>query len=198
MGYIHPGRFSIQLIFPGGELPDQLFFVTSSMTVPVLRRASTELIGNDPVVQMLVGPLWAALDHCGLIVALFVPGTSTPCPALEPGSRLRVVVDSTMGSSSVLSSDGDGVILRALSFFDARSLPRLAKRHRSESVGSKGDGKSAPDLSFDGSPSTRSDDSGCHFPTLIPDDEVEENKREEVAVVAVTRRERAMLMSTFR
>ena len=77
-------------------------------------------------------------------------------------------------------------------------LPRLAKRHRSESVSSEEDGKSAPDLSLVDSPGPRSDDSECHFPTLIPDDEVEESKSEVVAVVAVTRRERALLMNTFR
>jgi hypothetical protein len=112
------GRFHIQLNFPGRELPDQLFAVTSSMTVPVLRRALAELMGNGPGVLMFVGPSWAALDHCGLIVALFVPGTSIPCPDLEPGSRLRVVVDNTMGSSSVLSPVDEGSFLLASRPFD--------------------------------------------------------------------------------
>ena len=76
------GRFVIQLTFPGGELPDQPFAVTSSMTVPTLQRALAELMGGQHGVLMFVGPSWAALNHGQLIVALFVPGTSIPCPAL--------------------------------------------------------------------------------------------------------------------
>ncbi len=39
---------------------------------------------------MFVAPSWDQLNHNGLIVARYLPGTATPCPGLVPGSLLRV------------------------------------------------------------------------------------------------------------
>ncbi len=51
------GRFVIRLIFPGGELPDQLFMVTSSMTVSTLARALAQLMQISSTVSMYVAPV---------------------------------------------------------------------------------------------------------------------------------------------
>jgi hypothetical protein len=34
------------------------------------------------VVSMFVAPSWDQLNHTGLIVARYLPGTATPCPGL--------------------------------------------------------------------------------------------------------------------
>jgi hypothetical protein len=175
-------RFVIQLTFPGGELSDQPFPVTSSTTVPTLQRALAELMGGNHGILMFVGPTWAALDHCGVIVALFVPGTSTPCPALAPVSRLRIVAQgSTFGSSS------DRPDAQA-------SLPRI-KRSRSSSLGSDADSKFASDSS---SEDGHSFPMPPLLPTIIPDDNTIESAHEVAALVSVTRRERGLLMAVFR
>jgi hypothetical protein len=82
------GRFVIRLTFPGGELPDQDLEVTTNMTVSALQRCLAEMMGR--VVSMFVAPSWDQLNHNGLIVARYLPGTATPCPGLVPGSLLRV------------------------------------------------------------------------------------------------------------
>jgi hypothetical protein len=188
------GRFFIQLTFPGGELPDQPFAVTSSMTVPTLQRALAELMGRNHGVLMFVGPSWAALNHCGLIVALFVPGTSIPCPALEPGSRLRVVAQgTTIGSSSAHSPDGDASFRLAIRSFDEQESLRTSKRARSSS--SEGDADSKSDIF---SENDHSSPVPPLLPTQIPDDDENGGKREVMTSISVTRRERGLLMATFR
>ena len=82
----------IELTFPGGELPDQPLEVTTAMTVPTLQRCLASLLGNRGGVSMFVAPSWTRLDHGGLIVASYLPGTATPCPSLGPGSLLRVTL----------------------------------------------------------------------------------------------------------
>jgi hypothetical protein len=85
------GRFVIRFTFPGSDLPDQTLEVTSSMTVPTLQRCLADLMGNRHGVSMFVAPSWDQLNHVGLITALYIPGTATPCPALAPGSLVKVL-----------------------------------------------------------------------------------------------------------
>jgi hypothetical protein len=90
------GRFSINLIFPNEELPNQSFMVTPSMTVPVLASAIARLLSVSSFIDLYVFPRWALLDHEGFIVSRFLPGTNTPCPYLEPGSTVRDIVRSRL------------------------------------------------------------------------------------------------------
>jgi hypothetical protein len=100
------GRFMIRLTFPGGELPDQPLQVTTNMSVRTLRRCLANMMAGQNAsrgLQMFVAPSWSELDHEGLIVDMFVPGTATPCPSLGPWSLLRVMVTGIyQGSSSIL------------------------------------------------------------------------------------------------
>jgi hypothetical protein len=93
------GRFSINLIFPDQELPDQPFWVTTSMTVPTLVRSLVDLMDVPPPLSLFVGPEWDLLDHDGFIVSRFLSDGITPCPYLQPGSFLRVVSPGFSGSS---------------------------------------------------------------------------------------------------
>ncbi len=171
------------------------------MTVPTLQRALAELMGGRHGVSMYVAPSWAALDYGGLIVALFVPGTSTPCPALSPGSRVRVVAQgNTMGSSSFPPfGGGDSLRLAIRSFDDMESL-RMSKHSRSPcaddddtSTGDDGD-EPATDRATDRSFSFP----GSHqLPNQIPDDDGNVSNHEVDPSVRVTRRERTLLMTTF-
>jgi hypothetical protein len=99
------GRFAINLLFPHEELPDQTFMVTTSMTVPVLARSIARLLSVSSPIAMFVLPRWELLDHEGSIVSRFLPGTTTLCPYLQPGSTVRVIVRSRLvgfpSSSSV-------------------------------------------------------------------------------------------------
>jgi hypothetical protein len=84
---------------------------------------------------MFVGPSWAELDHGGFIVALFVPGTSTPCPALAPGSRVRVVPDARhMGASSVPPFGSENSLRPVSQPFNVQEPLRVTKRSRSPSA----------------------------------------------------------------
>jgi hypothetical protein len=168
------GRFVIQLTFPGGELPDQPFAVTTSMTVPILQQALTRLMDSRHGVHIFVGPSWAALDHAGLIVALHVPGTSTPCPALVPGSRVRVV------TKRPRSSDDDDM--------DTRKEDRGGNTRKEDRGGMSDSNQSSGMSSL---PSLQS------LPTMIPDDDEQASKCEVSPLISVNRRERALLMTTF-
>jgi hypothetical protein len=97
-------RFAIRLTFPGGELSDQLFMVTSSMTVPTLARALAQLLQISSTVSMYVAPVWAPLHHSGFIVDRVLPGTDNPCPYLQPGSLLRVFPMDPDASDRIWSS----------------------------------------------------------------------------------------------
>jgi hypothetical protein len=98
------GRFSINLLFPDRELPDQAFWVTTSMTVPTLKRSLADLLHVSTPLSLFVGPDWNLLDHDGFIVSPLLSDGVTPCPFLQPGSFLRVVsllVFDSSGSSTV-------------------------------------------------------------------------------------------------
>jgi hypothetical protein len=129
------GRFAIRLIFPGGELEDQ---VTTSMTVPTLAQAVARLMRVTSAVSMYVAPVWAPLNHPGFIVDRFLPGTDTPCPFLQPGSLVRVFCTETdnpgvrlvrfpdfSSSSENLITVGRQDVHRDL--WDLASRPRLAR-----------------------------------------------------------------------
>jgi hypothetical protein len=85
------GRFSIHLLFPDRELPDQSFWVTTAMTVTTLKRSLADLMDVLHPLSLFVGPDWTLLDHDGFIVSRFLSDGLTPCPYLQPGSFLRVV-----------------------------------------------------------------------------------------------------------
>jgi hypothetical protein len=85
------GRFSINLLFPDRNLPDQLFWVTTSMTVPTLKQSLADLMHVSTPLSLFVGPDWNLLDHDGFIVSRFLSDGLTPCPYLQPASSLRVV-----------------------------------------------------------------------------------------------------------
>jgi hypothetical protein len=85
------GRFAIHLRFPNEELSDQIFMVTTSMTVPVLESAIARLMRISPPLSLFVAPGWELLDRPGFIVSRFLPDMTTPCPYLAPGSILRVI-----------------------------------------------------------------------------------------------------------
>jgi hypothetical protein len=178
------GRFIIRLTFPGSDLPDQTLEVTSSMTVPTLQRCLADLMGNRHGVSMFVAPSWDQLDHGGLITALYIPGTATPCPALAPGSLVRVLPwepfheEPTQGSSSVRSSW-------------ETDLMRGPKRSREEDgVSESGSDTSSP-------PPLRL---FPQAPAQISDDDVASDDGDVPPVVTrrVLRSERAILMKAFK
>ena len=95
------GRFSINLLFPEGELPNQPFWVTTAMTVPTLMRSLADLMAVVTPLSLFVGPDWTPLHHDGLIVSRVLFDGITPCPYLQPGSNLRVVPYLQPGSINV-------------------------------------------------------------------------------------------------
>jgi hypothetical protein len=62
------------------------------MTVPVLESALARLMKISSPLSLFVAPRWEPLNHTGFIVARFLPDMVTPCPYLEAGSILRVIV----------------------------------------------------------------------------------------------------------
>lgn len=87
----HSGlRFNITLSYPDGERPLHLYSVFYGMPVSGLRYHISCLLRVDFLVSLFVGPLWLVLNHRGTISDRVLPGTSTPCPLLEPGSEVRV------------------------------------------------------------------------------------------------------------
>jgi hypothetical protein len=70
--------------------------VTTSMTVPVLAQSIARLLSVSSPIALFVFPRWELLDHEGFIVSRFLPGTDTPCPFLQPGSTIRVLVRSRL------------------------------------------------------------------------------------------------------
>ena len=83
---------------------------------------------------MYVAPTWAELWHDGLIVALFVPGTSIPCTPLGPGSLLRVVLQRPRSLTNPCSgSPGDALRLaRETQQPEEAESVRLAKRPKGD------------------------------------------------------------------
>ncbi len=57
------GRFLVLHHFPGQEMEDQSFTVTTSMTVPVLKHAIARLLQIPASLFLLVAPHLEALDH---------------------------------------------------------------------------------------------------------------------------------------
>jgi hypothetical protein len=76
-------RLGITLTFPDGKRCDQRYCVSMQLAVPSLLRTTS------PVV-LFVGPTWGMLDHDGVVVDRFFPGTSIPCPFLIQNSVVRV------------------------------------------------------------------------------------------------------------
>ncbi len=68
-----------------------MFFPVFS-TVPVLdlRHHIACLLAVASPVHLFVGPTWSVLDHSGTITDRFLPGTTTPCVFLIPGSEVQV------------------------------------------------------------------------------------------------------------
>jgi hypothetical protein len=197
------GRFTIRLTFPGSEIPDQTLEVTTCMTVPTLQRCLADLMGNRHGVSMFVAPSWDQLDHDGFITALYIPGTATPCPALGPGSLVRVLSDTVQGSSSdlgpgslvggVLSNTVQGSSsARPSLFFDDANLMRGPKRSREDNdeSGSGSDSASPPPARlFPQAPAQISDDEGASG---------EEDSHPPTVTRRVFRQERAILMKAFK
>jgi hypothetical protein len=116
--------------------------VTTSMTVPVLAQSIARLLSVSSPLALFVSPLWTPLDHAGFIVSRFLPGTNTPCPYLQPGSILRVLVRTRLvrlpSSSSELTISGPDsarfdnavsarLVRTDLSFFPALGLDGLSR-----------------------------------------------------------------------
>jgi hypothetical protein len=83
-------RFNITLYYPDGEHPTHFYSVCSGMPVSGLRYNISCLLRVDSPVYLFVGATWSALNHRGTTTDSFLPGTTTPCPFLEPGSEVRV------------------------------------------------------------------------------------------------------------
>ncbi len=85
-------RFTIVLVYPGGERDRHDYTVFPEMPVSFLRHNLACLLRVDAPVSLFVGPMWLALDHSGTITDPFFPGSTTPCPYVMQGSVVRVQV----------------------------------------------------------------------------------------------------------
>ncbi len=85
-------RFSIRLLFPDKKYPTMIYSVHAGMTVTTLRLQISELLEQVYLVHLLVGISWNEdrLRHDGTITDRVFPGTNTPCPFLQQGSRVLV------------------------------------------------------------------------------------------------------------
>jgi hypothetical protein len=177
------GRFTIRLTFPGHELPDQTMVVTTCMTVPTLRRRLADLMGQRHGVSIFVAPSWDLLDHGGFITELYLPGTDTPCPALAPGSLVRVHPwepfhdDPNQGSSSV----GDVSLMRG---------PKRSRESNYDSGSGSDSSSPPPERLFPLAPVEVSDEEGASS--------AEESKNPPTVTRRVLRHERAILMKAFK
>jgi hypothetical protein len=86
-------RFTIRLIYPGGERHSHDCTVLfPEMPVQFLRHNLACLLRVDVAVFLFVGPMWVGLDHEGSITDRVFPGTITPCPYVVQDSEVRVQV----------------------------------------------------------------------------------------------------------
>ncbi len=85
-------EFTIRLLFPDGEAPTLIYTVYQNMPVSLLRLRLSNILEALFLVHLLVGPSWTTdiLEHDGAITDRFFPGTDTPCPYLQRGSRVLV------------------------------------------------------------------------------------------------------------
>ncbi len=87
------GRFSIRLLFPDRNGPTMIYPVESDMPVTLLRLQIAEMMESIYFAHLLVGVTsWThdLLEHDGTISDRVFPGTDTPCPYLQRGSRVLV------------------------------------------------------------------------------------------------------------
>ncbi len=84
--------FTIRLVFPNNDGPSCICPAYKSMLVSRLRQQIAGYLEVDLPVHLLVGDSWEydVLEHTGTITDRFFPGTSTPCPFLQQGSRVNV------------------------------------------------------------------------------------------------------------
>jgi hypothetical protein len=85
-------RFTITVLYPGGERLSHPYLVFNGMPVSFLRYNLACLLRVDLPVSLFVGPTWSILAHEGAITDRVFPGTSVPCPYVVQGSEVRVQV----------------------------------------------------------------------------------------------------------
>ncbi len=83
-------RFTVTLLYPGGERPTHPYTVFRGMPVSFLRYNLACLLRCELPVSLFVGPHWVALAHSGTITDRVFPGTTLLCPYVEQGTEIRV------------------------------------------------------------------------------------------------------------
>jgi hypothetical protein len=80
-----------------------IYSVHAGMPVPALRLQITELLEQPFLVHLLVGLSWTddCLQHTGTISDRVFPGTTTPCPYLQQGSRVLVYLKRPVEHSEI-------------------------------------------------------------------------------------------------
>jgi hypothetical protein len=106
-------RFTVTLLYLGGERPTHPYTVFRGMPVSFLRYNLACLLRCELPVSLFVGPHWSALAHSGTITDRVFPGTTLSCPYVEQGSEIRV-----QATTATLL---DTLILASVPLFDPRA-----------------------------------------------------------------------------